>query len=1096
MKKTLSIIMALCMVLSVCFFSVSAAEATVGSVATDYTPAEGAIAITDAAGFADMEADGNYYLANDITLSATWNANVAVSATYDENTAFTGTFDGNGKTITTSAPLFANLQGTVKNLVIEGDIDAGGLYCGSVSMWTAGNITVENVYNKVNITNGGRTGGILGYGETGTVATFINCRNDGDIQATDIIGGIAGYVRDDSVTITDCVNYGNFETENYAAGIIGRFGKNAAVAPDSVVTITGCVNHGKIVSAKSQTAGILGYLVGKAVITNCKNYGEIENKNGFSGGIFGISRSTAHACSIIIDECENHGKIVATTGAGGIAGKLGVKLPLRSENYYISNCVNFGDIEVTAPQNYTDGLHVGGLVGYAYGNSEGEPNGIINCINYGDVVVDCSTSTGITYVAGLLGYVNSSIFEMKNNINAGNITVTGTPTTVALTVYNKSSANESISNNYSVAIDGIDTALAGDPAAEASAFATAVTADKLASGEVAYLINEAAGEIIYYQTIGTDEAPVLKAEEDGSNVVIKSVDGAYVNDSQPTHQLVYTEAQPATLIIDGNLEYWYCTGCCRYFTDADAKNSASLSSLTIHKDNLWEKVMPNEWNLTLEYNVQLNCDDFKPGDIVTMGPISMNDTGYVKVRTHPSENTYTWKDISNDVTKESIPGTSAYIIQFEVPEIEYDMVIAYVNSMFRESTVITVNAPFTADDYLEYVDKNGLDIRILYLPEYNGGFVNVFPKSDGVFAGRLIIATVDGTKTVVEKEDSDYRTSESITVKEGDLVCLALPALENYDYSVGFFDSATGYVFGGKYDTISYLYDETNNCKIDAVVVPKGATSMRIVALKDAYENGDIVVTVNQPLTSYNDYLLCKAPPVLTVNGEYTYNGSPIKPDVTVKFAGNELKEGVDYTITCENNVNAGTATVTATLIGNYSGSISKEFTIAPREVVLVWENTDMMYNGERQTPTAKLFGVVAGDVCDVTVSGWGKFGGTYTAKVESISNENYVLSGDTTCQFTIIANPIEVAIDVACDIYDIIPDSAKQAVADAAVEAAKNAASDLANAAYEVASDLADTAIEAAETKAAEIKDTVESAYDQARDFFTGLFGSFSFFG
>ncbi len=237
-------------------------------------------------------------------------------------------------------------------------------------------------------------------------------------------------------------------------------------------------------------------------------------------------------------------------------------------------------------------------------------------------------------------------------------------------------------------------------------------------------------------------------------------------------------------------------------------------------------------------------------------------------------------------------------------------------------------------------------------------------------------------------------------------------------------------------------------------------------------------------------------PATMAVNGAYTYTGSPIIPEVSFTIDNKELVEGVDYTLSGENNVNAGTATVTATLIGNYSGSISKEFTIAPREVVLVWENTDMMYNGERQTPAAKLFGVVAGDVCDVTVSGWGKFGGTYTAKVESISNENYVLSGDTTCQFTIIANPIEVAIDVACDIYDIIPDSAKQAVADAAVEAAKNAASDLANAAYEVASDLADTAIEAAETKAAEIKDTVESAYDQARDFFTGLFGSFSFFG
>lgn len=44
--------MSLCMILSFCGFSVSAAEATVGSVAADYKPAEGAIAITDAAGFA------------------------------------------------------------------------------------------------------------------------------------------------------------------------------------------------------------------------------------------------------------------------------------------------------------------------------------------------------------------------------------------------------------------------------------------------------------------------------------------------------------------------------------------------------------------------------------------------------------------------------------------------------------------------------------------------------------------------------------------------------------------------------------------------------------------------------------------------------------------------------------------------------------------------------------------------------------------------------------------------------------------------------------------------------------------------------------
>ena len=54
MKKTLSIILTLCMVLGLCSFSVAAAEATVGSVAADYKPAEGAVAVTNEAEFLAM----------------------------------------------------------------------------------------------------------------------------------------------------------------------------------------------------------------------------------------------------------------------------------------------------------------------------------------------------------------------------------------------------------------------------------------------------------------------------------------------------------------------------------------------------------------------------------------------------------------------------------------------------------------------------------------------------------------------------------------------------------------------------------------------------------------------------------------------------------------------------------------------------------------------------------------------------------------------------------------------------------------------------------------------------------------------------------
>ena len=187
MKKTLSIILTLCMVLGLCSFSVAAAP-------------EG-IAITNAAEFAAMAADGTYYLANDITLDATWNAGAEVSSTYKNNTAFTGTLDGNGKTITTSAPLFANLQGAVKNLTIAGAIDGNALNCGAVSMWTNGTLTVENVTNKATITNAVTVGGIAGYCATGTEATFTNCVNDADLVATSQIGGIAGYIQDDVVVI-------------------------------------------------------------------------------------------------------------------------------------------------------------------------------------------------------------------------------------------------------------------------------------------------------------------------------------------------------------------------------------------------------------------------------------------------------------------------------------------------------------------------------------------------------------------------------------------------------------------------------------------------------------------------------------------------------------------------------------------------------------------------------------------------------------------------------------------------------------------------------------------------------------------------------
>ncbi len=60
----------------------------------------------------------------------------------------------------------------------------------------------------------------------------------------------------------------------------------------------------------------------------------------------------------------------------------------------------------------------------------------------------------------------------------------------------------------------------------------------------------------------------------------------------------------------------------------------------------------------------------------------------------------------------------------------------------------------------------------------------------------------------------------------------------------------------------------------------------------------------------------------------YTYNGTPRTPSITVRDGGSLLREGTDYTTAYKNNTNAGTATVTITGKGSYTGTVSKNFTI------------------------------------------------------------------------------------------------------------------------------------------------------------------------
>ena len=60
----------------------------------------------------------------------------------------------------------------------------------------------------------------------------------------------------------------------------------------------------------------------------------------------------------------------------------------------------------------------------------------------------------------------------------------------------------------------------------------------------------------------------------------------------------------------------------------------------------------------------------------------------------------------------------------------------------------------------------------------------------------------------------------------------------------------------------------------------------------------------------------------------YAYDGKAKKPGITVKLSGKTLKNGTDYTVSYSNNTKVGTATVKITGKGNYTGSVSKTYSI------------------------------------------------------------------------------------------------------------------------------------------------------------------------
>lgn len=64
------------------------------------------------------------------------------------------------------------------------------------------------------------------------------------------------------------------------------------------------------------------------------------------------------------------------------------------------------------------------------------------------------------------------------------------------------------------------------------------------------------------------------------------------------------------------------------------------------------------------------------------------------------------------------------------------------------------------------------------------------------------------------------------------------------------------------------------------------------------------------------------------------YTGEEVKPSVLIKYNDKQLVEEVDYKLSFDNNIDVGVATVRITGIGNYVGTVRKEFRILQKSLI------------------------------------------------------------------------------------------------------------------------------------------------------------------
>jgi len=261
---------------------------------------------------------------------------------------------------------------------------------------------------------------------------------------------------------------------------------------------------------------------------------------------------------------------------------------------------------------------------------------------------------------------------------------------------------------------------------------------------------------------------------------------------------------------------------------------------------------------------------------------------------------------------------------------DVDYTISYENNIDAGNASVVITG---IGDYFDSFKKTFKILPIKMTGITANAYSGVYDKMGHTFTLSGVLAGANVTYS--ETEDGYYSATKPTRVEIGETVVYFKVSLKNYEDYYGSTKitilpisiasktatlSESSFVYDGKAKTPSVTITDLVAGKDYTVAYTNNinaGTAKAVVTGKGNYSG-----TIEKEFTITPASIAGKTVTLSQVS--YTYDGTAKTPEVSVVG----LKAGVDYTVAYANNINVGTATVTITGKGNYTGVLKETFEI------------------------------------------------------------------------------------------------------------------------------------------------------------------------